>query len=179
MFFPILSIALALLVLSATDVSADQLRYSSARDWRAWQLPRGAVEVMPNGSIQPVRIEKDIDATSDALDLGGGIRRVGSNPRDALQVLDGDPTTGWAPDPLDDPDTWFIEVDLGRSVSARSITLHFAADAPPFELFDLLLTFNLWALLQTLLLILNETKVKTCSTMATASRSTLCGLSKE
>jgi hypothetical protein len=140
MLFPILSIALALLVLSATDVSADQLRYSSARDWREWQLPRGAVEVMPNGSIQPVRIEKDIDATSDALDLGGGIRRVGSNPSDALQVLDGDPTTGWAPDPLDDPDTWFIEVDLGRSVSARSITLHFAADAPPFELFDLLLS---------------------------------------
>ena len=33
-----------------------------------------------------------------------------------------------------------MEIDLGRSVSARSITLIFADNAPPFELFDLLLS---------------------------------------
>ena len=108
----ILSIAFSLCVLAAA-IGADQLRYSSSRDWREWQLPLGAVEVMPNGSIQPVRIEKDIDATRDAVDLGGGIRRAGSNPRDAFKLIDGNPSTGWAPDPLDEPDDWFVEVDLG------------------------------------------------------------------
>tara|TARA_A100001037_G_scaffold131322_2_gene119127 strand:+ start:115 stop:2445 length:2331 start_codon:yes stop_codon:yes gene_type:complete len=131
---------LALLLLFSISTAADQLRYDSARDWREWQLPLGAIEILPNGSLQPVRIKKNIDAARDAHDLGGGIRRAGSNPRNARQIIDGDPLTGWAPDPADDPADWFVEVDLGRSVSARSITLHFAANAPPFELFDLLLS---------------------------------------
>ena len=119
---------------------ADQLRFSSARQWSDWQLPLGAVEVGPNGSIQPVRVTKNTDAARDALQLGGGIRRAGSNPRDANALLDGNPATGWAPNPDDEPDDWFVEIDLGRSVSARSITLIFADNAPPFELFDLLLS---------------------------------------
>ncbi len=119
---------------------ADQLRFSSARQWSDWQLPIGAVKVAPNGSIQPVRVTKNTDAARDALQLGGGIRRAGSNPRDANALLDGNPTTGWAPNPDDDPDDWFVEIDLGRSVSAYSIALVFADDAPPFELFDLLLS---------------------------------------
>ena len=39
-----------------------------------------------------------------------------------------------------DPGEWFIEIDLGRAVSAKSVTLVFDAEAPPFELFDLLLS---------------------------------------
>lgn len=119
---------------------ADQLRFSSARQWSDWQLPLGAVEVGPNGSIQPLRVTKNTDAVRDALQLGGGIRRAGSNPRDAIALLDGNPATGWAPSSDDDLDDWFVEIDLGRSVSARSIALVFADDAPPFELFDLLLS---------------------------------------
>ena len=131
--------AVLLLLCLAAAAEADQLRFSSARQWSDWQLPLGAVAVAPDGSIQPVRITKNIDAVRDALQLGGGIRRAGSNPRDANALLDGDPATGWAPSPDDDPDDWFVEIDLGRSVSAHSIALIFAADAPPFELFDLLL----------------------------------------
>ncbi len=135
-----MSIAAVLLVLLACSVCADQLRFSSARQWSDWQLPLGAVEVAPNGSIQPLRVTKNTDAVRDALQLGGGIRRAGSNPRDAIALLDGNPATGWAPSSDDDPDDWFVEIDLGRSVSARSIALVFASDAPPFELFDLLLS---------------------------------------
>ncbi len=138
--FPNLLIALSLLGIGSIGTDAEQLRFSSARDWQEWQLPLGAVELTPSGSIQPVRIQKNIDAALDAVDLGGGIRQAGSNAHNALQILDGDPTTGWAPDPADDPEDWFVEIDLGRSVSARSITLVFADDAPPFELFDLLLS---------------------------------------
>ena len=132
------AILLFLCLVAAAD--ADQLRFSSARDWRDWRLPLGAVEVAPNGSIQPLRVTKNTDAVRDALQLGGGIRRAGSNPRDAVALLDGDLATGWAPSPDDDPDDWFVEIDLGRSVSARGITLVFTDDAPPFELFDLLLS---------------------------------------
>ena len=112
---------------------AEQLRYHTARDWSQWTLPLGAVSVSPSGSIQPVRVRKNINAALDAVALGGGIRRVGSNPIDAPTVLDGDPRTGWAPDSTDDPENWFVEIDLGRSVSARSISLTFADDAPPFS----------------------------------------------
>ena len=132
-------IVLVLLCLAAA-ADADQLRFSSARQWSDWQLPLGAVEVAPNGSVQPVRIQKGVDAVLDATALGGGIRRAGSNPRAAIALLDGDLATGWAPSPDDDPDDWFVEIDLGRSVSAHSIALIFADDAPPFELFDLLLS---------------------------------------
>ena len=134
-----MSAVLLFLCLVAT-ANADQLRFSSARQWSDWRLPLGAVKIAPNGSIQPLRVTKNIDAVRDALQLGGGIRRAGSNPRDAIALLDGNPVTGWAPNPDDDPDDWFVEIDLGRSVSAHSIALIFADDAPPFELFDLLLS---------------------------------------
>ncbi|MDE2810904.1 MAG: hypothetical protein OXN90_21015 [Gemmatimonadota bacterium] len=135
-----MSIASVLLVLLACSASADQLRFASVRDWRDWQIPVGAVKIAPTGAIQPVRVQKGVDAVRDATALGGGIRRAGSNSRNARALLDGNPATGWAPNPDDDPDDWFVEIDLGRSVSAHSVALIFAADAPPFELFDLLLS---------------------------------------
>jgi hypothetical protein len=138
MSFKILSILLC--TLCALAAEAEQLRFSTPADWSTWDLPLGAVEVATNGSIQPVRVQKKINAALNAIALGGGIRRVGSNGFDALNILDGDPETGWAPDPTDDAEDWFVEIDLGRSVSARSITLIFADEAPPFELFDLLLS---------------------------------------
>ena len=135
-----MSIASALLVLLACSASADQLRFDSGRDWRDWQVPVGAVHIAASGTIQPVRVQKGVDAVRDALAFGGGIRRAGSNPGDAQALLDGNSATGWAPNPTDDPADWFVEIDLGRSVSAHRIALVFADDAPPFELFDLLLS---------------------------------------
>ena len=132
------TVLLFLFLVAAAD--ADQLRFSSARQWSDWQLPLGAVEIAATGSIQPVRVAKNTNAARDALQLGGGIHRAGSNPRDAHALLGLEPATGWAPNPDDDPDDWFVEIDLGRSVSTRSIALIFADDAPPFELFDLLLS---------------------------------------
>ena len=120
--------------------SGDQLRFDTAREWQQWQLPLGAVELTPDGTIKPVEIRKNIDAILNAADFEGGIHDAGSNRQDAPLVIDGDPTTGWSPDERDDADDWFIEVDLGRAVSANSVTLVFDAEAPPFELFDLLLS---------------------------------------
>ena len=131
----------AVLILGSYPLAADQLRYDSARDWRQWgDLPLGAVELTPSGTIQLTKIEKGIDAVRDLDEFGGGIRNAGSNLNTARLAIDGNPATGWAPDPETDPGEWFIEIDLGRAVSAKSVTLVFDAEAPPFELFDLLLS---------------------------------------
>ena len=74
----------------------------------------------------------------DAFD--GGIRNAGSNLNLARFAIDGDPATGWAPDPEAEAENWFLEVNLGRAVSAHSITLVFDEAAAPFELFDLLIS---------------------------------------
>ena len=119
-------------------LSADQLRFDTSRDWRQWQLPFGAVELSADGSIAPVHIGKQINAALNAVDFGGGIRDVGSNPTDAPLVMDGDLASGWSPDAEGEADDWFIEIDLGRGVSVNRVTLIFDEEAPPFELFDLL-----------------------------------------
>ncbi len=126
--------------LIGTSLEAQQVRYDSARDWRQWELPLGAVDLLPEGTIAPTRIRKNSDAVADLARFGGGVLNAGSNLASARSIIDGDPSTGWAPDPEDDPSEWFIEVNLGRAVSANSVTLVFDAEAAPFELFDLLLS---------------------------------------
>ena len=135
-----MALAAILALGSSYPLAAEQLRYDSARDWRQWNLPLGAVELTPLGTIQPTRIEKGTDAVRDLDEFGGGIRNAGSNLNAARLVIDGNPATGWAPDPEAGPDEWFIEIDLGRAVSARSVTLVFDAQAAPFALFDLLIS---------------------------------------
>ena len=120
--------------------AADELRFDSARDWRQWVLPGDAVEVSPTGVVRPVAVRRHINASLNARDFGGGIRGVGSNERLAVRVLDGDPATGWRPDLGAPAKDWWIEIDLGRAVSAERVELLFAEEAPPFELFELFIS---------------------------------------
>ena len=127
-------------VIGAWKAGADQLRYDSAAEWSEWQLPLGALDLTPGGQIEPIRIRKDIDAIANTADFGGGIRDAGSARASAALIMDGDASTGWAPDAGSSVDDWFVEIDLGRGVSANSVTLVFDEAAPPFEIFDLLLS---------------------------------------
>ena len=133
-------VVLAGLLVPGQGLRAQQVRFDTAREWGEWNLPLGAVEVTPQGAIQPIRVRKNVNAVANAAAFGGGIRTAGSNPDDAPLVMDGDPTTGWNLDPQDKPSDWFVEVDLGRGVSARAVNLVFDQEAPPFELFDLFLS---------------------------------------
>ena len=107
----------ASLILHLAPTNADEIRFATRRDWQTWQLP-GTVELTSQGALKPIAIRRDINAVLNAQSFGGGIRHAGSNPRDALRVMDGDRATGWSPDPQDPPENWTIEVDLGRGVSA-------------------------------------------------------------
>ena len=66
----------------------------------------------------------------------GGIRGAGTNLRMAGRILDGDEETFWTPAagaPLED---WWVEVDLGRAVSATEIAVKFARSGNPFSMFQ-------------------------------------------
>lgn len=132
-----LKTVLAAVLLLNTPLTADQLRISSSADWRRWDLPGDAVEVS-QGSLKPAFVRRDINAVADAGDFAGGIRQVGSNPQDAADLIDGNLDSYWAPAAGAPVEDWWIEVDLGRVVSAQKIELHFAADSTPLEFFKIL-----------------------------------------
>jgi len=125
---------------AAAPLHAEELRFDTAAQWRQWTLPQGIVELTPQGVIRPLLIRKNINAALDAVDQGGGIRDVGSNRATAALVFDGDPATGWQPASGELEETGWIEVDLGRGVPASRVSLVFDGAAPPFEIFDLLLS---------------------------------------
>ena len=136
----ILATAVLWVCLLWLPLGADELRFDTASQWQRWTLPSGIVELSPEGGVRPVPARKRTNAALDAAAFGGGIRRAGSNQSTAGSVMDGDRTRGWRPDPGDAPASWWLEIDLGRVVSAHQVRLVFAEDAPPFALFDLLLS---------------------------------------
>lgn len=124
----------------ACALSAEQLRFDAADEWRAWHLPLGIVALDDAGVVRPLKIRKNPDPVRDAAAFGGGIFAAGSNALAAARTIDGDMQTGWLPNLADDPDDWWIEIDLGRAVAAHQVALTFLPSAPPCALFDVLLS---------------------------------------
>ena len=119
-------------------VGADSVRFATAAEWSRWNLDRSAVVLTPSG-ITPLSVRRSINASANAFEFGGAVT-AGSNPAQAAAVIDGDFETGWAPAATASEDQAWVEIDLGRAVTAHRVVLHFDAGAPPFELFDLLLS---------------------------------------
>jgi len=137
----VLCLTLVILVgLSLDRAGGERISFATRAAWQEWTLPTGAVELTPDGEIRLVPVRKGIDAVADAADFGGGIRAVGSNRGDAGLLMDGDPATGWAPLASDDPEKWWIEIDLGRLVTAEKVHILFTDDAPPLEFVNVLLS---------------------------------------
>lgn len=137
---PIRPLSIALLGLVPLTAQADLIRFATPAQWQEWSLPGNAVEVTSATGVVPVRVRKDIDAVVDAVARGGGIRDVGSNADQAPAVMDNDPTTGWAPAAGASDDEAFIEIDLGRVVTAEQILVHMDEGAPPFEFVKVLVS---------------------------------------
>ena len=81
----------ALALWCGSTLSAEQLRYDSARDWRQWELPLGAVDLTALGVIQPTRIERT-DRRRARL---GRLRR--RHPQRRLQPQSGPLRHRWRP----------------------------------------------------------------------------------
>ena len=116
---------------------------------RDWNYPAGLIQFHEDGSIVPTKFEASLNAALDADQfiyeskeqgqVKGGVWKVGSNPRDAANITDGDPETFWKPDPNDPLEDWWIEINLGRAVPTNLIRLRFPdqEDAKPLGLFRL------------------------------------------
>lgn len=128
-----------LLALSAVGgVRADSVRFATATEWSRWSLDRSAVVLTPSG-ITPLSVRRSINASANASEFGGSVK-AGSNPAQAATLVDGDFETGWAPAATVSEDQAWVEIDLGRAVTAHRVVLHFDGGTLPFELFDLLLS---------------------------------------
>ena len=133
---------------SATALAAEEFRFDSAASWSTWKMPHGLIKFDDRGRLQLVKFRKNINAIANATEfthltrsrganVPGGIWEAGSNPAAARRIIDGDRKTFWqasADDPLGD---WFVQIDLGRTVLAKEIRLHFPDQegARPFRQF--------------------------------------------
>ena len=72
--------------LAPKPLAADRLTIDTDREWNEWTLPGNAVEVS-QGTLTPAFIRRDIDAVAGALDFGGGIRDVGTDARNAGNLM--------------------------------------------------------------------------------------------
>ena len=135
-----------------------------ADHWQHWEFAPGTIEVSPLGAVQPNRVRKNTNAALDIVDflrhnppdylskkepeaialldaIQGGSNRAG-----VVAALDGDLTTYWEPDPIDEnvvlSSQWWFTVDLGRVVFIDKIALKFVEEGmgDPFLLFDVLVS---------------------------------------
>lgn len=102
--------------------------------WASWQFPQGTLEIGDVG-VRPAHIQSTGNAVPQAVILAAG-----SNPAAAPHILDGDPATYWEPDLKGSPESWWVQIDLGRTVSATRISLRFAEEGrgDPFYQFNVL-----------------------------------------
>ena len=96
---------LALVLFLFQSAAADEIRITTTQDWNRWQRPGDALSV-ENGILSPSFIRRNIDAVSNAAQFGGGIHGVGSNSFQADNLIDGDRSTYWAPDPVAPIEDW-------------------------------------------------------------------------
>ncbi len=147
-------LALALAAACAVSGAAGAAEYvvhwpTQLEDWR---FPAGMVELDPAaGTIQLKRYRGRHNAVSDAARFShalvdksvrtGGVHpeKVGSNAATGFRAADGRRATYWRPDPADDVEDWWIEVDLGRATAVTDIRLVFPDEpgARPFREFTL------------------------------------------
>ena len=127
---------LCALLMAGTGVGrAEVFTFDTPEEWSNWQFPIGVVEPNEQGQLQLKKYRKKIDAVKDAHlfthstqtrgDVSGGLWLAGSAAETADLVIDGDVQTFWQPDENDHVTEWVVEIDLGRTVLAEEIRLHF------------------------------------------------------
>lgn len=125
----------------------------SSEHWKHWQATAKTIQITEEG-VKPDFIRKSttleiegtervvpgINAVLNAAEFGGGIWDAGSNRSSAEHLMDGRMDTYWTPDPSVPLRDWWVQVDLGRAVSAHKIVLKFVGEdlGDPFLQFKVL-----------------------------------------
>lgn len=164
-----LAIALVISLLAAPTgaqghrITGNQVVIGSQRQWENWEFAPGTLEISSRGEVTPRFYHRNTNAVEDIVSFlrmrpPEGIKKdpedielidaldAGSNRGDVVNVLDGDMSTYWEPDPLtgdtDLASQWWFSVDLGRYVIAKKLVLKFADEelGDPFLLFDVLVS---------------------------------------
>ena len=121
--------------------------------WARWQSVAKTIQITEEG-VKPAFIRKStkievdgveqvvpgINAVLNASEFGGGIWDAGSNRLSAENLMDGRMDTYWEPDTSTPLRDWWVQIDLGRAVSANKIVLKFVGEdlGDPFLQFKVL-----------------------------------------
>ena len=121
--------------------------------WASWQSVAKTIQITEEG-VKPAFIRKStkieidgveqvvpgINAVLNASEFGGGIWEAGSNRLSAENLMDGRMDTYWEPDTSTPLRDWWVQIDLGRAVSANKIVLKFVGEdlGDPFLQFKVL-----------------------------------------
>lgn len=121
--------------------------------WARWQSVAKTIQITEEG-VKPAFIRKStkleidgveqvvpgINAVLNASEFGGGIWDAGSNRLSAENLMDGRIDTYWEPDTSTPLRDWWVQIDLGRAVSANKIVLKFVGEdlGDPFLQFKVL-----------------------------------------
>jgi hypothetical protein len=124
-------------------VRGNQVIVDQASHWNAWAGAASLVQVSQRDGVTPLLVRKNINAALDAPQFsitGAGGPEVGSGSATRLNVIDGDPTTSWGPDPRSPLSDWWLDLNLGRLVVVQKIVIHFAdeGEGDPFLQFKVL-----------------------------------------
>jgi len=134
----------AIFLLLAAAASGQNLHFAGS-DFASWAHPQGLVEVLPQG-LAVKRFGQRFNAVANAREFsaqsigeyGQRFARTPSNQQQAALVGDQDPNTWWKPDPDTPVQSWWLELDLGRSVVADKVRVRFPnrEGAKPFNFFS-------------------------------------------
>ena len=148
-------------------VSGNQVVINGRNHWQNWEFAPGTLTISPAGAVRARRIQKNTNAVFDIVDylrfnppasLGdkepeeivlADAVKGGSNVADVVNLLDGDITTYWQPDPpsadRDLASQWWFVIDLGRVVFAKELVVRFVEEGmgDPFLLFEVLISDGL------------------------------------
>lgn len=149
------------------QVRSNQVAINGRNHWLNWEAAPGTLTISPDGEVRARRIAKNTNAVFDIVDylrfnppasLGGkepaeivlaDAVKGGSNVADVVNLLDGDITTYWEPDPpsadRDLASQWWFVIDLGRVVFAKELVVRFVEEGlgDPFLLFEVLISDGL------------------------------------
>ena len=141
---------LPVLTLGPSSVCRGQEGYSlepgrvvvdSREYWERWQSVANTIQITGEG-VRPEFIRKSttltvdgeevvvpgINAVFDCAKFGGGVKDAGTNVSSAIHLMDGRMDTYWELDRSDPVRDWWVQIDLGRAVSATRIVLKFVVE---------------------------------------------------